>query len=422
MDIEKQIEIQRERIDRANNAESINKSIQGQLSNDDLQSVIDQIGSGRLFSALGNLEKIDIDAIGNRAGDTYEENLREITQGIQNRIKSPEIKDIEKEKELKKLKRNKTILEVINILKKLKNDNKNQEEQVYIEEIAELRSKLIKAKRKYELTSPKVKKIEEEINNRLEIIKDLYKNRSTFDYTWTQIDQSRDEVERQPNEKAKEPMPQIDINEELIPTTNFSKNQIEDALNFFRSNGMTEEAVDLRRAIEENDISTMQKLFIQYSQQETDKKGWVNLFDQEDSKKSSVSFISSDQSIKDVIVYLQKEIANNQNPRGYVRKEMWGEQRGGFHPHPDALPVRIRPDGNFTYSIDDLGYHPENGEMGHNLEERGTYGSVPVGEEVSILSVDPKNRLVMIEYNLQNNSPNHQHIRIWIPFKDVDLV
>lgn len=143
---------------------------------------------------------------------------------------------------------------------------------------------------------------------------------------------------------------------------------------------------------------------------------------EEGPKTSNFSILSSEVPIKDIIVYLQNQIAFGARPPAYVRKEMWGEQRGGLHPHPDAMPINIRQDGNPIYSQDDMGYDPESRTMGNNIEERGTYGAIPIGEEVLIVSVHPKDRLVLIEYELNNPSPNHQHIHLWVPIKDVDLI
>jgi len=143
---------------------------------------------------------------------------------------------------------------------------------------------------------------------------------------------------------------------------------------------------------------------------------------EEGPRTSNFSFISSEFDINDITIYLQNEIGNGDKPPGYARREMWGEQRAGLCPHPSAVPVSMRPDGNLIYSQDDLGYHPELGEMGHTLEERGTYGAIPVGEEIKILSVHPKDRMILIEYDLGNPSPNHQHIHLWVPIKDVDLI
>lgn len=137
---------------------------------------------------------------------------------------------------------------------------------------------------------------------------------------------------------------------------------------------------------------------------------------------SFISVLSSEIPIKDVVVYIQEELSRGQKPPAFVRKELWGEQRGGLCPHPDARPIRIRPDGNFIYSPDDLGYNPTTGEMNCNDEERGTYGGIPIGSEVSILYVDPRDRMAMIEYILESDSPNHSHIHIWVPLKEIDLI
>ena len=425
MEIQSQIASQRESIDRANNAESINKSIQGQLTNSVVQKVIDQIGSGDLFSPFGYDDKWNIQDIDSERWDVEKEELLASIERNREALQDPSLTPENRKTRNNNIQTVKSILDTVEYLRNAETP-----------EIKTLKAELIELnrqfnnpylKRKYEPHHPKVRQLAEEIKTRQRLIQSLYKNLFTFEYPWTndawsQIDEAFGEVERKPNVKAEDPMPGIPQSEEIVPTPNFSGDQIEEALNFFRSNGMAEEAVDLRRAIEENDTSMIQELFAQYGDQKAERLGWANLFDQERSRQSSVSFISSDQPIRDIVVYLQKEIADNKNPSGYVRKEMWGEQRGGLHPHPDAQPIGTRPDGNFTYSIDDLGYHPERGEMGHDLEERGTYGSVPVGGEVNVLSVDPKNRLVMIQHELENEVPNHQHIRIWIPLKDIDLV
>jgi len=150
-----------------------------------------------------------------------------------------------------------------------------------------------------------------------------------------------------------------------------------------------------------------------------------SLFDDERQsslKHSFVTTIESDYSINDITLYIEEQLANGRRPKAYVRREMWGEQRGGLYPHPDAMPVSTRPDGNYVYSPNDLGYHPELMEMGHQEEERGTWGSIPVGDEVEIISVDPRDRMVLVEYNLNNEAPNHQNIPVWVPIKDVDLI
>lgn len=141
-----------------------------------------------------------------------------------------------------------------------------------------------------------------------------------------------------------------------------------------------------------------------------------------DQRQSSVSVLSTNFEINDITIHLQREVADGKNPLGYVRRELWGEQRGGLHPHPDAMPISIRNDGNHVFSVEDLGYDPNTGEMGSDEEERGTYGRIDVGGEVKIISVDPRDRLVLAEHTLGNPQPNHQHIRLWIPLRDIDLV
>lgn len=142
----------------------------------------------------------------------------------------------------------------------------------------------------------------------------------------------------------------------------------------------------------------------------------------ENQRESSFSVISSDFDINDITIYIQKELAENRNPSGYIRRELWGEQRGGLHPHPDAMPISIRDDGNHIFSPEDLGYNPMTGDMGFEEEERGTYGRLDIGSEVKILAIDPRDRIALIEANLGNPRPNHQHIHLWVPLKDIDLV
>lgn len=137
---------------------------------------------------------------------------------------------------------------------------------------------------------------------------------------------------------------------------------------------------------------------------------------------SYFSVISSDTPINDIVLYIQNEIARGSSPVAYTRKEFWGEQRGGLHAHPDAHPVRVRNDGTFIYSPDDLGYDPATGMMGSQTEERGTYASIPVGSDVVIASINPKERMVMIKFLLDSDPPNHNHIVMWVPMRDIDLV
>jgi hypothetical protein len=142
--------------------------------------------------------------------------------------------------------------------------------------------------------------------------------------------------------------------------------------------------------------------------------------------KSSVSpgitFLSFDIPINDITIYVQSELAKGRNPKAYARRSVTGEQRGGLHPHPDAMPLRLREDGSAIYSADDLGYHPEFGQMGHNIEERHNYGAIPIGGEVEVLAVDPHERMFLVVHNLDEVAPNHTHIKVWLPIKDIDLI
>jgi hypothetical protein len=140
-------------------------------------------------------------------------------------------------------------------------------------------------------------------------------------------------------------------------------------------------------------------------------------------KRSSVSVLSSDVPIRDIVIYLQRELANKNNPKCYTRRDVWGELRGGLCPHPDALPAAEREKNKiFLYNPDDLGYDPENGIMGSQEEDRGLYGMIPLGEMVDILSVDPSSRMILIRHMLESERPNHTHIDLWLPLGDIDLI
>lgn len=138
--------------------------------------------------------------------------------------------------------------------------------------------------------------------------------------------------------------------------------------------------------------------------------------------QTSVSVLSSNIPVKDIVFYIQNQVAQGSRIPAYLRREVWGEQRGGFYPHPDAQPIQVRNDGTFIYSADDLGYDPDTGTMGSDKEERGTYASIPIGSEVVILAIDPKERMVLVEFHLEGDAPNHSHIHIWVPTKDLDLI
>jgi hypothetical protein len=137
---------------------------------------------------------------------------------------------------------------------------------------------------------------------------------------------------------------------------------------------------------------------------------------------ASFSVITSSVPVKDIILYIQNELLQGNPINGYIRKEMWGEQRGGLCPHPDAQPIRVRDDGTFIYSPDDLGYDPETGAMGCSKEERGTYAGIPIGSPVKIIAVDPQSRMIKGDFQLDGEPPNHSHIHVWISLKDIDLI
>lgn len=142
----------------------------------------------------------------------------------------------------------------------------------------------------------------------------------------------------------------------------------------------------------------------------------------ESSVSAGITFLSFDVPINDITIYVQSELAKGRNPKAYVRRSVTGEQRGGLHPHPDAMPSRTREDGSCIYTVDDLGYDPKTGQMGSSEEERHSYGMIPVGGEVDVLAVDPADRMMMVVHKLDSDAPNHTHIKVWLPIKDVDLI
>lgn len=144
--------------------------------------------------------------------------------------------------------------------------------------------------------------------------------------------------------------------------------------------------------------------------------------DPENPKESSITVLSSEININDITIYLQREIAKKNSPAAYTRRAFWGEQRGGLIPHPDAYPMYVDQNGANVYSQDDLGYDPSSGQMGAQEEDRGSYAKIPIGSEVLIKSVDPRDRLVLIRYQYNNPPSNHQYIEVWVPLKEVDLI
>ena len=126
--------------------------------------------------------------------------------------------------------------------------------------------------------------------------------------------------------------------------------------------------------------------------------------------------------INDIIKYIKHTLMEGGDVSAYTTKEFWGERRGGLHPHPDAAPIDRMDDGNFIFMDEDLGWHPELFDMGHDEEERGTYGSIPAQSEVKVISVDPRDRLALIHYEVGNKYPNHEYIDVWVALKDIYLI
>lgn len=126
--------------------------------------------------------------------------------------------------------------------------------------------------------------------------------------------------------------------------------------------------------------------------------------------------------INDIIKYIKHTLMEGGDVSAYTTKEFWGERRGGLHAHPDAAPIDRMEDGNFIFMDEDLGWHPEFFDMGHEEEERGTYGAIPAQSEVKVISVDPRDRLALIHYEIGNQYPNHEHIDVWVALKDIYLI
>jgi hypothetical protein len=146
--------------------------------------------------------------------------------------------------------------------------------------------------------------------------------------------------------------------------------------------------------------------------------------DRRKEKASNVTYLftSSNEEIKDLAKYIQISLLEDRPVFAQTIKDFWGERKNGLHPHPDAKPVDHMEDGNFIYLPHELGWDPEGFQMGSDKEERGTYGSIPEGARVQIISVRSKDKLVLASYDIGNEFPNHNKIEVWIPIKDIYLI
>lgn len=149
-----------------------------------------------------------------------------------------------------------------------------------------------------------------------------------------------------------------------------------------------------------------------------------NLKEKKKIKSSNLTVVlsSNPNRVKEIAEHIRFELIEGKDVYAHTTKEFWGERRGGFYPHPDAPYIDRMHDGNFVFLPEHLGWDPETMEMGSDKEERGTYGSIPAGSEVQILSIIPKSKRVLISYQTGNYAPNHERIDVWVPLKDIYLI
>lgn len=131
---------------------------------------------------------------------------------------------------------------------------------------------------------------------------------------------------------------------------------------------------------------------------------------------------NSNETIKDLTKYIQLSLLEDRQIDAATSIQFWGERRRGLYPHPDARAIDYTDDGNFFYDPHDLGWDPDNFGMGSDKEERGTYSVIPANSHVTVLSIEPKEKLVLIRYNTGHSFPNHEVIDVWVPLKDIYLL
>lgn len=136
----------------------------------------------------------------------------------------------------------------------------------------------------------------------------------------------------------------------------------------------------------------------------------------------TVLTVSSSEEIKDIMKFIELSLMEERRIDAATMKGFWGEMRGGLYPHPDAVPIANYGDGNLIYNDEDLGWDPSSFSMGSDKEERGIYGYIPANSYVNIISLESKDRLVLIRYMTGNNEPNHNKIDVWVPIKDIYLL
>lgn len=136
----------------------------------------------------------------------------------------------------------------------------------------------------------------------------------------------------------------------------------------------------------------------------------------------SVLRVSSAQDIKDLMQFIELSLIEGREIDAATIRPLWGELRGGLYPHPDAMPIDYYEDGNLVYNPHDLGWDPDGFSMNSDKEERGVYGQIPEGSRVSVISLDSRDRLVLLRYLTDSEPPNHSHIDVWVPVKDIYLL
>lgn len=136
----------------------------------------------------------------------------------------------------------------------------------------------------------------------------------------------------------------------------------------------------------------------------------------------SVLRLSSAQDIKDLMQFIELSLMEGRQIDAATTRPLWGELRGGLHPHPDAMPIDYYEDGNLVYDPHDLGWDPKGFSMNSEEEERGIYGQIPENSRVSVISLDSRDRLILLRYFTGNEAPNHTHIDVWVPVKDIYLL
>ena len=132
--------------------------------------------------------------------------------------------------------------------------------------------------------------------------------------------------------------------------------------------------------------------------------------------------LAAGETATDLTEIIQLMLFRGADVQAVTLQDFWGERRGGLHPHPDAMPLDHMEDGNFVFNPEHLGWDPDDFTMGSDKEERGTYGLIPAQSQVQILSIDSKDKIALISYDIGNEQPNHNRIDVWVPVKSLYLI